>query len=40
MEKDKRDYVDSLAKVAEDASGKGNLKDWYMRIRNQSGKFQ
>jgi hypothetical protein len=32
--------VDSLAKEAEEAAGKGNMKDLYMLIRKLSGKFQ
>ena len=37
---DKRDYIDSLARQAEEAAGQGNLKDLYMITKKLAGKFQ
>nr|KAG5686182.1 hypothetical protein BaRGS_012400 [Batillaria attramentaria] len=38
--KDKRDYIDNLANQAEEAAGKGNLKDLYQVTKKLAGKFQ
>ncbi|XP_078679467.1 uncharacterized protein LOC144915099 [Branchiostoma floridae x Branchiostoma belcheri] len=40
IKKDKREHFDSLAKQAEEAAGKGNLRDLYMVTRKLAGKFQ
>ena len=39
IRKDKRDYIDNLAKQAEEAAGQGNLKELYM-ITKKLAKFQ
>ena len=40
IRKDKRDHSDRMAKEAEDAAGKGNLKDLYMITKKLAGTFQ
>ena len=40
VKKDKRDYIDGLAREAEAAAGKGNLKDLYLMTKKLAGKFQ
>ncbi|KAI8503757.1 hypothetical protein Bbelb_187280 [Branchiostoma belcheri] len=40
IKKDKREHFDSLAKQAEEAAGRGNLRDLYMVTRKLAGKFQ
>ncbi|KAK7103279.1 hypothetical protein V1264_018211 [Littorina saxatilis] len=40
IKKDKKDYIDNLAKEAEEAAGQGNLKDLYMTTKKLAGKFQ
>jgi len=40
IRKDKRDYIDSLAKQAEEAAGKGNMKELYMATKKLSNNFQ
>ena len=40
VKQDKRDYIDNLAREAEEAAGQGNLKDLYMVTKKLSGKFQ
>ncbi|XP_078685571.1 uncharacterized protein LOC144918578 [Branchiostoma floridae x Branchiostoma belcheri] len=40
IKKDKREHFDSLAKQAEEAAGKGNLRDLYMVTRKLAGKLQ
>jgi len=40
IRRDKRDNVDNLAKQAEEAAAKGNLKDLYMTTKKLSNKFQ
>ena len=40
IKKDKRDHFEDLAKQAEEAAGKGNLRDLYMTTRKLAGKFQ
>ncbi|XP_022796524.1 uncharacterized protein LOC111334977 [Stylophora pistillata] len=37
--KDKRCYIENLAKEAEDAAAKGNMKDLYYTTRKVAGKF-
>ena len=37
IKKYKREYVDDIAKEAEEAAGKGDLKDLYMVTRKLSG---
>ena len=39
IRKDKRDYIDNLAKQAEEAAGQGNLKHLYMITKKLAGKF-
>ncbi len=39
IRKDKRDYIDNLAKQAKEAAGQGNLKDLYMTTKKLAGKF-
>ncbi|CAH1268867.1 Hypp4012 [Branchiostoma lanceolatum] len=39
IKRDKRDHIEDLAKQAEEAAGKGNLKDLYIRTRKLAGKF-
>ena len=38
--KDKRDYIDDLARQAETAAGQGNLRDLYLVAKKLTGKFQ
>lgn len=40
VKKDKRDFIESLAKEAEDAAGQGNLKDLYLTTKKLANKFQ
>ena len=40
IRKDKRDYIDNLAREAEEAAGQGNLKDLYMITKKLANKFQ
>ena len=40
IKKDKRDYIDNLARQAEIAAGQGNLRDLYLVTKNLTGKFQ
>jgi len=40
IRKDKRDYIDSLAKQAEKAAGKGNMEELYMTTKKYSNNFQ
>ena len=40
VKKDKKAYIDDLAKQAEEAAGQGNLKELYMVTRRLAGKFQ
>ncbi|PFX28004.1 hypothetical protein AWC38_SpisGene7268 [Stylophora pistillata] len=39
-QKDKRCYIENLAKEAEDAAAKGNMKDLYYTTRKLAGKFR
>ena len=38
--KDKREYIDDLARQAETAAGQGNLRDLYLVTKKLTGKFQ
>ena len=38
--KDKRDFIDDLARQAETAGGQGNLRDLYLVTKKLMGKFQ
>ena len=40
IKKDKRDYIDDLARQAEIAAGQGNLRDLYLVTKKLTGKFQ
>ena len=40
IKKDKRDYIDDLARQAETAAGQGNLRDLYLVTKKLMGKFQ
>ena len=40
IKKDKRDYIDDLARQAETAAGQGNLRDPYLVTKKLTGKFQ
>ena len=40
IKKDKRDYIDDLARQAEIAAGQGNLRDLYLVTKRLTGKFQ
>ena len=40
IRKDKRDYIDDLARQAETAAGQRNLRDLYLVIKKLTGKFQ
>ena len=40
IKKDKRDYIDDLARQAETAAGQGNLWDLYLVTKKLTGKFQ
>ena len=40
IEKDKRDYIDDLARQAETAARQGNLTDMYLVTKKLTGKFQ
>ena len=40
IKKDKRDYIDDLARHAETAAGQGNLRDLYLVTKKLTGKFQ
>ena len=40
IKKDKRDYIDDLARQAETAAGQGNLMDRYLVTKKLTGKFQ
>ena len=40
IKKDKRDYIDDLARQAETAAGQGNLMDLYLVTKKLAGKFQ
>ncbi|XP_066289728.1 craniofacial development protein 2-like [Branchiostoma lanceolatum] len=39
IKRNKRDHIEDLAKQAEEAAGKGNLKDLYITTRKLAGKF-
>ena len=39
IKKDKRDYIDDLARQAETAAGQGNLRDLYLVTKKLAGKF-
>lgn len=40
VKKNKRDFIEDLARKAEDAAGQGNLKDLYQLTKRLAGKFQ
>ena len=40
IKKDKRDYIDDLARQAETAARQGNLRDLYLVTKKLTGKFQ
>ena len=40
IKKDKRDYIDDLARQAETAAGQGNLRDLYLMAKKLTVKFQ
>ena len=40
IKKDKRDYINDLARQAEIAAGQGNLRDLYLVTKKLTGKFQ
>ena len=40
IKKDKRDYIDDLARQAETAAGQGNLRDLYLLTKKLTSKFQ
>ena len=40
IKKDKRDYIDDVARQAETAAGQGNLRDLYLVTKKLTGKFQ
>ena len=40
IKKDKRDYIDDLARQAETAAGQGNIRDLYLVTKKLTGKFQ
>ena len=40
IKKDKRDYIEDLARQAERAAGQGNLRDLYLKTKKLRGKFQ
>ena len=40
IKKDRRDYIDDLARQAGTAAGQGNLRDLYLVIKKLTGKFQ
>ena len=40
IKKDKRDYIDDLARQAETGAGQGNLRDLYLVTKKLTGKFQ
>ena len=40
IKKDKRDYIDDLARPAETTTGQGNLRDLYLVTKKLTGKFQ
>ena len=40
IKKDKRDYVDEIARQSEEAAGQGNLKELYLLTKRLAGKFQ
>ena len=40
IKKDKRDYIDDLARQAETAAGQGNLRDLYLVTKKLTSKFQ
>ena len=40
IKKDKRDYIDDLARQAETAAGLGNLRDLYLVTKKLTGNFQ
>ena len=40
IKKDKRDYIDDLARLVETAAGQGNLGDLYLVTKKLTGKFQ
>ena len=40
IKKDKRDYIDDLARQAETAAGQGNLRDLFLETKKLMGKFQ
>ena len=40
IKKDKKDYIDDLARQAETAAGQGNMRDLYLVTKKLTGKFQ
>ena len=40
IKKDKRDYIDDLARQAETVAGQGNLRDLYLVTKKLAGQFQ
>ena len=40
IKKDKRDYIDDLARQAETTARQGNMRDLYMEPKKLTGKFQ
>ena len=40
IKKDKRDFIEDLARKAEEAAGQGNLRELYQVTRSLAGKFQ
>ena len=40
IKKDKRDYIDDLARQAETAAGQGNMRDLYLVTKKLTGRFQ
>ena len=40
IKKDKRDYIDDLARQAETAAGQGDMRDLYLVTKKLTGKFQ
>ena len=40
IKKDKKDYIDDLARQTQTAAGQGNLRDLYLVTKKLTGKFQ
>ena len=40
IKKDKRDYIDDLARQAQTTAGQENLRDLYLVTKKLTGKFQ